>query len=165
MIDYANNEINISGCYGCAYANHKFSLPCGMVYEDDILTISQDWELPINGFMVVCPKRHVEYFNELTFDEINYLFKYVHKTQTYLKEMNVCDEFGIVISEKKGVHLHIWISPKNQLANEKFKGGIAYIKDYFKYAKENLKTKENFIQIKKIVEILRAKFNKEANTY
>ena len=55
---------------GCAYANHVFALQCGMVYEDEMITISQDWELPINGFMVVCPKRHVEYLSELTEDEL-----------------------------------------------------------------------------------------------
>lgn len=161
MLDYADNEINIVGCYGCAYAKHEFTLPCGMVYEDDILTISQDWELPINGFMVLCPKRHVEYLSELTYHEINYIFKYVHKTESYLKELDICNEFSIVISEKKGVHLHIWISPKNKLANEKFKGGIAYIDDYFKYAKDNLKTKENFLKIENTVKKLRDKFKNE----
>jgi len=161
MIDYSGKEIKYNGCPGCAYANHEFNLDCGMAYENESFTLSHDWELPIYGFFVICPKRHVEYFNELTYDEINYLFRYVHKTQSYLKEMNICDEFGIVISERKGVHLHVWISPKNQLANEKFKGGIAYIKDYFKYAKENLKTKENFIKIENTVKTLRAKFHNE----
>ena len=158
MLDYANNEIVVDGCYGCAYANHKFILPCGMVYEDDIITISQDWELPINGFMVVCPKRHVEYFSELTEKEINYLFRYVKITETFLKEMNVCDEFDIIIKEKRGVHLHIWISPRHKWIQENFKGGTGYIKEYFDYAKNNLKTKENLNSIECIVTELRSKF-------
>lgn len=160
MIDYANNEIIVNGCYGCAYANHEFSLPCGMVYEDDMLTLSQDWELPIIGFMVVCPKRHVEYFSELTQEEINQLFACVHKTQTYLKELNVCDEFDIVICEKKGVHLHIWISPKHKWIKEQFKGGTGYFKEYFDYAKANLKTPSNLKEINEIVKLLRDKFYK-----
>lgn len=159
MLDYANNEIIIDGCYGCAYAKHEFTLPCGLIYEDNILTISQDWELPINGFIVICPKRHVEFLHELTVEELNHLFEYTQKTEKFLKELNICEEFGIVISEKRGVHLHVWLSPKNKLANEKFKGGIAFIKDYFKYAKENLKTEENFSLIKNTTKKLRKKFN------
>jgi len=161
MIDYANNEIIVNGCYGCAYANHEFSLPCGMVFEDEMITLSHDWELPINGFMVVCPKRHVEYFSELTEEEINYIFKYVRKTQQYLKELNICDEFDIVISEKKGVHLHVWISPKHKWIKDNFKGGTGYFKDYFNYAKSNMKTVDNLNKINETVEKLREKFNRE----
>ncbi|MBE7074871.1 MAG: HIT domain-containing protein [Clostridiales bacterium] len=161
MIDYANNIINVEGCYGCAYANHEFSLPCGMVYEDDMITLSQDWELPINGFMVICPKRHVEYFSELTQNEINYIFEYVHKTEVYLKEMNICQVFDIVIREKKGVHLHVWISPRHKWIEEEFNGGTGYIKEYFDYAKKNLKNKENLELINNTVEKLRQKFQQE----
>ena len=53
MINYANKKVEFTGCPGCAYANHKFELPCGMAYENERFTLSQDWELPIEGFMVV----------------------------------------------------------------------------------------------------------------
>ena len=44
MKNYANEMITFNGCPGCAYANHEFSLPCGMAYENDKWTLSQDWE-------------------------------------------------------------------------------------------------------------------------
>ena len=65
MISYANEEIKFNGCPGCAYAKHEFELPCGMAYENNDFTLSQDWELPILGFFIVSPKRHVEKFEEL----------------------------------------------------------------------------------------------------
>ena len=73
MINYANEEIKFSGCPGCAYAKHEFELPCGMAYENENFTLSQDWELPIDGFLIVSPKRHIEKFSELTNEERKYI--------------------------------------------------------------------------------------------
>ena len=70
MINYANEEVKFTGCPGCAYANHEFVLPCGMAYEDELFTLSQDWELPIEGFLVISPKRCVEKFSDLTDEEM-----------------------------------------------------------------------------------------------
>ncbi len=47
MLDYANNVINYNGCPACAYANHEFSIPCGIAYENEKYILSQDWVLPI----------------------------------------------------------------------------------------------------------------------
>ena len=57
MKNYANEEISYRGCPGCAYAKHEFELPCKMAYENDNFTLSQDWELPIEGFLIVSPKK------------------------------------------------------------------------------------------------------------
>ena len=51
MKNYANETLEFKGCSGCAYANYEFSLPCSMAYEDVFVTLSQDWELPIPGFL------------------------------------------------------------------------------------------------------------------
>jgi len=59
-MNYQNEEIKFNGCPACAYARHEFSLPCGMAYENDKFTLSQDWELPIQGFLVVSPKKCIE---------------------------------------------------------------------------------------------------------
>ena len=53
MISYNNKEIKYNGCPGCAYANHEFSLDCGMAFENNNFTVSQDWEFPIKGFFIV----------------------------------------------------------------------------------------------------------------
>ena len=72
--------------------------------------------------------------------------------------MNVCDEFDIIIREKKGVHLHIWLSPRHRWVQDNFKGGTGYIKEYFNYAKSNLKNAENLELINNTVIALREKF-------
>ena len=80
MMNYCNQEFEFNDCPACAYAKHEFSLPCGMAYEDFNYTLSQDWKLPIPGFLVVSPKRHVEKFGELSDNERIEIFNIVNKT-------------------------------------------------------------------------------------
>lgn len=89
MISYNNKEIVFDGCPGCAYGNHKFHLDCGMAYENERFTLSQDWELPIQGFFIVSPKRHIEKLSELTAEERNEMFYIVDKTVKILRDNKI----------------------------------------------------------------------------
>ena len=158
MLDYANNKIVVDGCYGCAYANHKFSLPCGMIYENEFLTISQDWELPINGLIVLCPKHCVEKIEDLTENERNQLFKYVGLTTKYLKEINISNYFTIEMEEKKGIHFHISIIPKHSWMIDVAGSYTDNFGEIISYAKKNFKTQKHFDDINKTVLLLKEKF-------
>ena len=91
MISYENKEIEIKGCPGCAYAKHQFDLPCGIAYENERFILSQDWEVPILGFFIVSPKKHIEKLEELTKNERDEMFDIVDKTIKTLRENNICD--------------------------------------------------------------------------
>ena len=155
MIDYAGNKICVRGCLGCSYARHEFCLPSGMVYEDELFTMSQDWELPINGFMVIAPKRHIEKMYELTEIERVKIFEIVNKTIITLRNYKICDAFNVIFEEKEGVHFHIWIMPRHAWMKEKCKSAINNIGEVFDYAKKNLRTVENIKHISEICDILK----------
>ena len=89
MINYANVEIAYKGCPGCAYAKHEFSLDCGLAYENEKFIVSQDWELPIKGFFIVSPKKHIEKLSELTDVERNEMFYIVDKTVKILRDNKI----------------------------------------------------------------------------
>lgn len=154
MKDYANNEIKVNGCYGCAYANHEFSIPCGMVFENEYLTISQDWELPINGWIVLCPKHHVEKLDELTDKERDVLFKYVSLTTKYLKRLGVSEYFSVEMEERKHIHFHISVIPKHAWMKEVSGSWMDNIGAFTDYAKANLRTKQNLKNIKDTIKKL-----------
>jgi len=158
MIDYAGNEINVKGCLGCAYAKHEFVLPTGIAYEDDLFTLSQDWELPIQGFFVVSPKRHVENFQELTDEERVKIFEIVNYTINVLKENKVCEKFNVIFEEKPNRHFHIWIMPRHEWMKNLVGNITEHIGKVFDYAIQNLKTKENLEKIKEISNIVRTAF-------
>ena len=86
MISYENKEIEIKGCPGCAYAKHQFDVPCGIAYENERFILSQDWEVPILGFFIVSPKKHIEKLEELTKNERDEMFDIVDKTIKILTE-------------------------------------------------------------------------------
>lgn len=160
MINYKNETINIVGCPGCSYAKGEFSLPCGMAYENEKFTLSQDWELPIPGFFVVSPKKCVDCFLELEREEQIELFAIVDKTIKVLKENNICDRFNVIFEEKENIHFHVWIMPRYKWMSDLVGGITKNIGQIFKYANSNMKTEENFVQIDKITELVRKSFEK-----
>ena len=112
--DYAGNIIETEKCPACEYAEHKFSLPCGLIFENELLTISQDWEIPIVGFVVISLKRHIESLTELSEQERNETFFYVNQTLKYLKKNKVCEEYNVLFEEKK-VAIFIYGSSQDKI--------------------------------------------------
>lgn len=158
MISYSNENIEFNGCPACAYANHEFSLPCGMAYENERFTLSQDWELPIQGFFVACPKRCIEKFEELTKEEKIEIFEMVDKTIKILRKNNICDRFDVIFEEKENRHFHIWIMPRHDWMLDLGSDIIDNVGRVFEYAKNNMRTQDNYNMIKEITELVKKEF-------
>lgn len=158
MIDYAGNKINLEGCYGCNYASHKFTIPCGIAYENDNFTLSQDWELPIVGFFVVSPKRHIEKFSELSSEERIEIFEIVDKTIKILRGIGVCERFNVIFEEKENRHFHIWIMPRHKWMKENLGTITSDIGKVFEYAKKNMRTLDNYNRINEVSDAVREEF-------
>jgi len=155
FISYSGEKIEFDGCPACDFNNHIFNLKCGIAYEDELFMLSQDWELPIPGFLVVSPKRHIEKFCELTSDEKIKIFEIIDKCINILRENNVCDNFNVVFEEKPGIHFHIWIMPRHEWMDKEFGNSTKRMGDVFKYAKSNLRNSKNLEYINKVIEIVR----------
>lgn len=159
MISYNNKEIIFKGCPGCAYGKHEFNLECGMAYENERFTLSQDWELPIQGFFIVSPKRHIEKLCELTKDERNEMFEIVDKTVKILRDNKICERFDYIFEERQNRHLHVWILPRYNWMNKIANDIIDNIGIIFEYAKTNFRNDENYEEIKRISDIIKNNFN------
>ena len=159
MISYNNKEIIFKGCPGCAYGKHEFNLECGMAYENERFTLSQDWELPIQGFFIVSPKRHIEKLCELTKDERNEMFEIVDKTVKILRDNKICERFDYIFEEKENRHLHVWILPRYNWMNKIVNDIIDNIGIILEYAKTNFRNDENYEEIKRISDIIKNNFN------
>lgn len=158
MISYNNKEIVFNGCPGCAYGKHEFELDCGMAYENERFTMSQDWELPIKGFFIVSPKRHIEKLCELTEEERNEMFSIVDKTVNILRTNKICERFDYIFEERENRHLHVWILPRYDWMNEIGEDIIDNIGLIFKYAKENFRNIEVYEEINNITKIVKNEF-------
>lgn len=78
-----------------------------MAFENERFTVAQDWELPIEGVMIVSPKRHVERFDEFSRDERIEMFDIVDRVISILRERGVCEFFDVIFKERVGRHLHV----------------------------------------------------------
>lgn len=151
---YTNEEVMVTGCPGCAYAKGEFSLPCGIAFENEKFNLSQDWELPIEGFMILSPKKCVEKFSELEKEEKIEMFDIVDKTIKVLREHKICDRFDVVFEEKENRHFHVWIMPRHDWMKKIDSSIIGSINEIFEYAKSNFRNEETYNKIKEITGIL-----------
>ena len=158
MRNYVNEKIEFNGCPGCAYANHEFEIPCGIAYENERFILSQDWEIPIEGFFIVSIKRHAERITELTEDERNELFNIAVKTIDILKSNNVCDEFDIILEDKNDNHLHLWILPIYDWMSNLAGKDMNNIGTVIEYAKDNFSNEEVYKKINSITKLVRENF-------
>ena len=132
-----------------------------MAYENENFTLSQDWKLPIPGFMVLSPKRHIEKLSELTNEERNEMFEIVNKTVIIMRNYDICDRFDYVFEEKEKRHLHIWIMPRYEWIKTIDGDIINNIGKVFDYAKSNYRSKEIYEKINYITNIINNEFNKK----
>ena len=99
--DIKNIEHNIDGCLGCMLSNGKLESVGGILYKDESFNVSQDFELPINGFIIISTNRHCETLSDLTDKEREKLIKLINIIIDLLKSYNVSDKFNIILEEKK----------------------------------------------------------------
>ena len=160
MISYENKEIEIKGCPGCAYAKHQFDLPCGIAYENERFILSQDWEVPILGFFIVSPKKHIEKLEELTKNERDEMFDIVDRTIKILRENGVCENFDVIFEERADRHLHVWIMPRHEWMMEICEDIIDNVGVVCEFAKKRFRTDEVYERIAEVSEIVREGFEK-----
>lgn len=159
MVNYSNELIEFNGCPGCAYARGEFSLPCGIAYQNEMVVLSQDWELPIPGFMIVSTVKHAEKFEELSKEEQIEVYSVVDKTIKILRDNKVCDRFNVLFEEKQDRHFHVWIMPRYEWMRELVGDIIDNVGKILDYSKENFKNEETFKEIKRVSNLVKEGFN------
>lgn len=147
IIDYAGNVIKTDDCFGCDFAMDKFSVPSGCVYKDDFFTVSQDWQIPIDGFLSVAPTRHIVNISELTDQERNDFFALANKTIGALKKVLPNVGYSLIVNEA-GSHLHAWLLPRHDWMRELVGSAITKnLGEIFEYAKQHFRTQQHIQKI------------------
>lgn len=150
--------IDVGECMGCTIVNNFENTTnfLGQVVKTKNFTIAQDFELPINGFMVISSVRHLESINEMTLEEKQELITLIDVVVSSLKKLNVCKQYNIVWEEKDGNHFHVWLMPRHKYLVEAMGTNIMKkVGELFNYAKENLRTEENLQQVVTTIEQLK----------
>lgn len=151
--DYTGKIHNIDGCLGCNLSNGDIH---ELLHKDDDFNVSQDFELPINGFIIIATNKHIISINELTKEQRYKLIDLENKIIELLKSYGITNNFKIILEEKN--HFHVWIMPEYSWMKEI--GKPTYnIKEIFDYAKNNLRTTNNLNDISETCKKLKKDLN------
>ncbi len=158
--DIAGKGQEINGCLGCAIAKGEAIPFGGILYQDEYFHIEHDFEVPINGFIIISCIKHYSKLTDLPQEAQLRLINLVNKIMNILTQNKIAEHFMTLIEEKPDYHFHLWILPRHNWMIEKF-GNVN--KNYSKisqYAINNLKTEENLNEITKTCNIVKTELNK-----
>ena len=100
-------------CLGCKLANQQ--LPINVVFEDRFVCCFLDHDPYNEGHVLILPKNHIRYFDELDEKTTSSIMKATKKISKVLKELYKPD--GITVIQNGGscddlTHFHIHIVPR-----------------------------------------------------
>ena len=159
IFDLTGERHNLDGCLGCNLVSGNLESFGGVIYKDDMFMIEQDFELPIDGFIIISTIRHIEKFTELSSAERVKLVELINQAIAVLEKHGVANEYNVILEEKAGVHFHVWLMPRHDWMLEKFGKIIKNIQPIQEFSLKNMRNAENFSKIKQTCELLRSELS------
>lgn len=140
-------------CIACGIQSGSVNLPVERIAETEHFFLEQDFEWPIEGFLIVASKRHVFCLDELNEKETEECFDLVRKARKTLREVIGTEYITLVLHEKTPTsHFHAWIFPWHAWMFEKFSGKPHEVLDVMKFAKEHFSDEEHLKVIRTTAE-------------
>lgn len=158
LINLVGEKVEVKECLGCEIVKGKLDAFGGILYNGEYFTLTQDFELPINGFLIITSKRHIAKYIELTQMERLELQDIIFKALKILEENNIAEEYNVIL-EEKAYHFHVWLMPRHKWMIDKFGKVLKNIKPIQEFAIKYMKTKENIELIKNTCELIKREMN------
>lgn len=154
ITDISGNVVEVE-CIGCAIAQGAVKVRGGSVINTKYFDVSQDFEVPIPGFMIIATKRHLSSVDEFTDEEAVEFTRILRGTRKIQHDVLGIDSVYIHQEEDSSDHFHVWMLPRYHWMEEKFGRKIESVRPIMEYAKNELKTDENLAELDKSVEQLK----------
>lgn len=157
IIDISGKEQKVD-CIGCAIQKGEVKTFVERIGETKNFVLEQDFEYPIEGFLILASKRHIQSVLEFNREEKNEFLDFLIKSRKIMKDILGINRVTIIQEEGSfDSHFHVWLFPWHNWM--KLHGSkIQDIKNLMKYAKENFSDKKHLDNIKKIGQKLKSKF-------
>lgn len=99
-------------CIACSIQSGEVALPIERIAETEYFVAEQDFEYPIEGFVIVASKRHIKSILEFTKEEQNDFSNFLIECRKAMKEKLGIEEVTIVQEEtSSSSHFHVWLFP------------------------------------------------------
>jgi len=128
-----------------------------IIFENKNFSIWQDWEVPIQGFFILSPKRKIRSFIDFSQEESYEFIDLLRKTRKLMKEkLNIKDVYFFQ-NEDTEHWFHLWIFPRFDWM-EDFWRKIQSVRPIMNFAKKNMFTDYNIKNIESYVKIMKDNF-------
>ena len=149
IIDINGNKHEVE-CIACSIQSGNIILPVEIIAETENFVVEQDFEWPIEGFLVIVSKKHIHSVDELTNQEIEEFAKLLKATRSAMRKILGISFVTLVQEENtKTSHFHLWLFPWHDWMLQKWNGKLDDIKNIMRYAKKEFSNEENVEKIKK----------------
>jgi diadenosine tetraphosphate (Ap4A) HIT family hydrolase len=149
----ADNKIVDIDCIGCAIAQKEVLSFEELIYESNNFIVSQDFETPIPGFIILSTKRHINSILDFSKEETQEFMDVLIKIRQAIKEVPLIRNITLIQKEIRP-HFHLWFFPSMDWMDE-FGDKLESITKIIEYAKKNMKTEENLKEVKQIANNLK----------
>ena len=160
IIDIKGNKKQI-GCLSCAIQKGEVESLGGLIARSNHFHASQDYEIPIPGFVILFSKRHIQSVDEFTEEERKDFIEFLYRLRKAMRQILNIQVVYLIQKEDTSHHFHVWIFPRYDWMAEKFGRKIQSVRPIMEYARENLKTEENLKKVEEATEKLKNYFKKE----
>jgi len=116
--DFLGQEWNID-CMGCSINDGTMTLPGGFIHRAKYFVVHQDPLIPLEGFLVIASKRHIQSIAEMQDVEFDELARLIRDTIRTIKKATKVEQLTIV-QEERSIHFHLWFFPWTQEIIERY---------------------------------------------
>ena len=136
----------------------KILFPNEEVITTELFNISQDWEVPIPGFLIIAPLRKIRSIDEFSQEEAAEFINLLQKVRKGMREVLGIEDVYFFQNEDTEHFFHFWIFPRLEWM-EKFGRKIESVRPIMNYAKENMVNEKVFQEVREYVKKMREYFN------
>ncbi|MEK6761016.1 MAG: HIT family hydrolase [Nanoarchaeota archaeon] len=157
IIDISGKEQEIK-CIACAIQKNEVKLPVERIGETENFVVEQDFEWPIEGFLIIASKRHIHSILEFNKDEEKEFFQVLKRSRKIMKKVLGIEKVTIVQEEDSQTsHFHVWLFPWHDWMKKRGTK-LQNIKEIMKYSKENFSDKKHLESLRLVGKKLKLEF-------
>lgn len=144
-------------CLSCAFYKKEIETIGGLIAESIYFEARQDCYVPIPGFIIIYPKRHIQSIDQFNEEERKDFIEFIYQMRKAMREkldIQIVD----IIQEEESSHFHMWLFPRYKWMKE-FGKRIKSIPSIIEWAQNNLNTDADHQKIKEAAQMLSSFFS------
>lgn len=150
-------EVIDTPCAGCVVADAtKFKQ--GRIFQTKLWDLSQDFEIPYPGMVVLSPMRHASNYMDLNVEELKELRQLMILVKKAVLKIFGCPKLAYMFYEKPDGHIHFVVIPLHGLVEIKDKYSV--LGEVMSQTPMLLKDKENMERVFRAIDDFKKYFEK-----